>query len=51
MLIYHRPFAFFQVGEAQLVSLLEKLSQHTQKKTTIKVKNNCYYFVTVTLLY
>ena len=29
----------WQVGEAQLVDLLEKFSQHTQKKTTIKVNN------------
>ena len=26
-----------KVGEKQLVDLLEKFSQHTQKKTTIKV--------------
>ena len=31
-----------QVGEAQLVDLLEKFSQHTQKKTTIKVTGNIY---------
>lgn len=34
ILLFH---VYMQVGEAQLVDLLEKLSQHTQKKTTIKV--------------
>ena len=27
-----------KVGEAQLVSLLEKVSEQTQKKTTVKVR-------------